>query len=75
MVVYMLYSLKVLLLSIYQHSNQCTLQKGEKKISCRDLLIVPLSKYVGLDSNHVQSGLFLLGFKLLCLEEFNILNE
>ena len=26
----------------------------------RDLLIVPLSKHVGRDSSHVQSGLFLL---------------
>ena len=26
----------------------------------RDLLIVPLSKHVGRDSNHAQSGLFLL---------------
>ena len=26
----------------------------------RDLLIVPLSKHVDRDSNHVQSGLFLL---------------
>ena len=68
-------SLKVLLLNIYQHSNQRTFHKGEKKkISCRDLLIVPLPKYVGRDSNHVQSGLFVFGFKILCPEEFNLLN-
>ena len=49
--------------------------KGEKNIASSDLLIVPISKYVGRDSNHVQSGLFLLGFKILCPEEFNLLHE
>ena len=71
----MSYSLKVLLLSIYQHSNQWTLQKGEKKISWRDFLVVPLSKYVGRDSNKVQSGLFLLGFKILCRKSSTFLRN
>ena len=44
-------------------------------MSCRDFLIVPLSKYVGRDSSHVQSELFLVGFKILCPEEFNLLKE
>ena len=58
--VYMSYSFKVLyvLLSIYQYSKN-SLKRREKMLS-RDLLIVPLSKHVGRDSNHVQSGLFLL---------------
>ena len=71
----MSYSLKVLLLSIYQHSNQWTLQKGDKKISWRDFLVVPLSKYVGRDSNNVQSGLFLLGFKILCRKSSTFLRN
>ena len=71
----MSYSLKVLLLSIYQQSNQWTLQKGEKKISWRDFLVVPLSKYVGRDSNNVQSGLFLLGFKILCRKSSTFLRN
>ena len=58
--VYMSYSFKVLyvLLSIYQYSKN-SLKRREKMLS-RDLLIVPLSKHVGRDSSHVQSGLFLL---------------
>ena len=58
--VYMSYSFKVLyvLLSIYQYSDE--LFKKERKMLSRDLLIVPLSKHVGRDSNHPQSGLFLL---------------
>ena len=39
----------------------------------RDLLIVPLSKYVGRDSNQVQTGLFWLRYEILCLDEFKIL--
>ena len=58
--VYMSYSFKVLygLLSIYQYSDE--LFKKREKMLSRDLLIVPLSKHVGRDSNHAQSGLFLL---------------
>ena len=39
----------------------------------RDLLIVPLSKYIGRDSNQAQTGLFLLRYEILCPDEFRIL--
>ena len=51
--------------------------KGEKNIASSDLLIVPISKYVGRDSNHVQTGLFfaVTCFAILCAEEYIILNS
>ena len=56
--VYTSYSLKVLLLSFYQNSDEL-FTKERKKMLSRDLLTVSLN-YVGRDSNHVQTGLFLL---------------